>query len=100
MSNNQLADYCLLCLVGGVMNVEKIQEPLTVLVSFSAGSARPLQFRWHGRTHKVDTVNAHWTDRHGDVYGLYYSLQSGGQTYIVHFSSKEVQWWLDEVVVE
>lgn len=82
------------------MNVEKIQEPLAVLAAFSGGSAQPVRFRWNGRTHKVETVNAHWVDRRGDLYELYYSLQSGGQTYIVHFSSKELQWWLDEVVVE
>jgi hypothetical protein len=82
------------------MNIEKIQEPLVVLVSFSGGAARPLRFRWNGRTYPVEAVNAHWVDRHGDLYELYYSLQSGGQTYLVHFSSKELQWWLDEIVME
>jgi len=97
------------------MNIEKIHEPLAVLASFSGGAAQPVRFRWQGRTYKVEAVNARWIDRgpqaqctglggpddrQGEVYELYYSLQSGGQTYIVHFSSKELQWWLDEVVVE
>lgn len=82
------------------MNIEKIQEPLTVLASFSGGAAKPVQFRWNGRTYRVDTVNAHWVDRHGDLYDLHYSLQSGGQTYVIHFSGKELQWWLDETIVE
>ncbi len=82
------------------MNIEKIHEPIAVLAAFSGGTARPVRFRWQGRTHNVQVVNTDWTDRQGDVYALYYSLQSNGQTYIVHFDSKELQWWLDEVVME
>jgi hypothetical protein len=82
------------------MNIEKIQEPIPVLAACSGGAMEPLRFRWGGRTYKVQAVNARWVDRQGDVYSLCYSLQCDAQTYLVHFSSKEVQWWLDEVIVE
>lgn len=86
--------------VGAAMNIEKIQEPVAVLASFRGGAAKPLRFSWAGRTYCVDVVNGAWTDRQGDIYSLHFSVQSGGQTYYLHFSSKQVQWWLDEIVTE
>lgn len=82
------------------MNIEKIDQPVAVLASFTGGQAQPLRFRWGRATYKVDAVNGRWIDRQGDVYCLHYSVQSGGQTYYLHFSSKQVQWWLDQMITE
>ena len=82
------------------MNIEKINEPLSVLASFGGGKIEPLRFRWTSRTYKVDRINGRWIDRQGDVYCLHYSLQSGDQIYYIHFSSKQVQWWLDQTITE
>ena len=82
------------------MNIEKIDEPIVVLASFKGGTAEPLRFRWAGRLYKVDAINGRWTDRQGDIYSLHFSIQSGGQTYYLHFSSKQVQWWLDQTITE
>jgi len=81
------------------MNIEKIGEPIRVLAVCSAGRIEPIRFCWGERTYKVDCVNGRWTDRRAESYSLHYSLQAGNETYYIHFSSKEVQWWLDEVVV-
>lgn len=106
------------------MNIEKIGQPVAVLASFSGGQATPLRFRWGSRTLKVDAVNGRWIDRQGEVFcldcpkrrspalersadkerpmvkSLHYSVQSGGQTYYLHFSSEQVQWWLDQIITE
>jgi hypothetical protein len=82
------------------MNIEKIDEPIRVLAVFSGGAIEPLRFRWGGRTYKIDRVNGRWTDRGQDGYSLHYSVQVGQETYHVHFSGPEVQWWLDRVVTE
>ncbi|MHC4983833.1 MAG: hypothetical protein ACYTF6_11800 [Planctomycetota bacterium] len=83
------------------MNIEKIDEPIRVLAVFSAGAIDPLRFRWGKRTYKIDRINGRWTDRSGnDGYSLHYSVQVGQETYYIHFSSTEVQWWLDEVIVD
>jgi hypothetical protein len=82
------------------MNIEKIGEPIAVLASFTGGKADPLRFRWAGRTYKVQVINGRWTDRQGDLYSLHYSVPCDGQTYYLHFSSKQVQWWLDETITE
>ncbi len=81
------------------MNVEKISEPIRVLAVCAAGAIDPVRFRWGQRTYKIDSVNARWTDRHRDGCSLHYSVQVGSETYYIHFSTRRVQWWLDEVVV-
>jgi hypothetical protein len=82
------------------MNVEQIDEPIRVLAVFSGGGVRPLRFRRAGRTYRINAVNGQWVDRQGDSYSLHFSVQVGGETFLIHFSSREVQWWLDQVVVE
>jgi hypothetical protein len=85
--------------VSQAVNIEKIGEPIRVLAAFSGGAVQPLRFKWHGRTYKVEAINGRWVDRQGETYSLHYSAQVGLETYYLHFSSKEIQWWLDEVVV-
>jgi len=82
------------------MRIERIGEPVGVLADFSGGTAEPLRFRWNGRTYEVDRVNARWIDRQGDIYSLHYSVQVGQETYFLHFAGAEVQWWLDQVILE
>ncbi|MGB2824946.1 MAG: hypothetical protein WBF17_28505 [Phycisphaerae bacterium] len=82
------------------MKVEEIGEPIRVLVVFSGGGAEPMRFRWQQRTYKIDRINAHWVDRQCEGYCLHYSVQVGEETYYIHFASGEVQWWLDQVVIE
>jgi hypothetical protein len=82
------------------MNIDKVGQPIAMLASFAGGKAQPLRFRWGRGTYPVEAVNGQWIDRQGDVYCLHFSVQSGGQTYLLHFSSKQVQWWLDQVITE
>ena len=82
------------------MRIENINEPVSVLASFSGGACQPLRFRWHGRTYKVDAVNGRWIDRGPDGDSLHYSVQAGDETYYLHFAQKDVQWWLDQLMAE
>jgi hypothetical protein len=81
------------------MNIETIGEPIRVLADCSGGAMQPLRFRWHGRTYRVEAVNGRWVDRQGEAYCLHFSVQVGDETYRIHFSSVQVQWWLDDVIV-
>jgi hypothetical protein len=80
------------------MHIETIDEPIRVLAAFAGGRCDPLRFRWGRRAYRVDRVNARWIDRQGDTYALHYSVQSGEETYYLHFAAGEVQWRLDKVV--
>ena len=82
------------------MKIEEIGEPIRVLALFSGGSVEPLRFRWNGRTYRIERTNAQWIDRQCDGYSLHYSVQVGDETYTLRFASGEVQWWLDQVVLD
>jgi len=81
------------------MTIEEIGEAIRVRADFAGGKARPVEFRWGRRNYRVKTINGEWADRHGDGYSLHYSVQAGGETYFLHFSSNDVQWWLDRVIL-
>ena len=82
------------------MNVERIEEPIRVLAVFSGGEVSPVQFRWKNREYDVFAVNARWLDRQPDACLRHYSVQAGDETYYLHFSSQDMQWWLDQVVLD
>lgn len=83
-----------------VMNIARIDEPIRVLAAFSGGGVEPLRFRWGDRAHEIDAVNGRWIDRSGEAPALHFSVQVGNETYYLHFATRDVQWWLDQVVVE
>ncbi len=88
-----------------MMNIERIDEPIRVLATFSNGQARPVRFRWGRRTYPIQEINGRWTDRgEGDSAGvaprLCYSVQSGDETYYLHFDTHDVQWWLEQVITQ
>jgi hypothetical protein len=82
------------------MNIVQIGEPIRVLAAFSGGTVEPLQFHWARRAHEIDAVNGRWIDRSGGQLRLHFSVQVGPETYYIHFSTHDVQWWLDQVAAE
>ena len=82
------------------MEIVQINEPIRVLAAFSGGGLDPLRFDWNGRGYEIEAVNGRWTDRNGANYTLHFSVQIGDESYYIHFAGREVQWWLDQVVVE
>ena len=82
------------------MRVEDIGERIEVLAVCSVGGVKPLRFTWSGRAYEIQTVNARWTDRAGGSYSLHYSVQVGDETYLLRFSGADLQWWLDQQMVD
>ena len=83
-----------------VMRIEQIGEPIRVLADCFGGAMRPVRFDWQGRRYDVAAVNGQWVDRQGDGYGLHFSVQVGDETYYLHFAGNQVQWWLDQVILD
>jgi len=83
-----------------LMNVEKIDTPIRVLADCSSGAVTPLRILWNNRTYRVDRVNGRWSDHSGDGPVLNFSVQVGNETFMVHFDLLDVQWWLDQIVIE
>jgi hypothetical protein len=81
------------------MNIEKINQPVSVVAEFAGGQCTPRRFVWQKRTLEVDAVNARWIDRGGDAPSLNYSVQAGEETYYLRFLTGAMQWWLEQVAV-
>jgi hypothetical protein len=82
------------------MRIETINEPVRVLAAFSGGQVSPVKFRWNTREMDVFAVNGRWRDRLGDGWAHHFSVEAGDETYYLHFSTVDMQWWLDQVIVE
>lgn len=82
------------------MLVETINEPVRVLAVFSGGQISPVKFRWKTREMDVFAVNARWRDRRGDDWAYHFSVEAGDETYYLHFATDDMQWWLDQVILE
>ena len=82
------------------MLIEKIGEPIRVVAAFSGGGVEPVGLRCHSRTYQIESINGQWIDRQNNSYSLHYSVQVGQETYYLHFSAQDVQWWLDEVILD
>ena len=82
------------------MLIEKIGEPIRVVAAFSGEGVEPLRFSWQGRIYQIEAINGQWVDRQNNNYSLHYSVQVGQEIYYIHFSSQDVQWWLDEVILD
>ncbi len=82
------------------MNVETIAEPVGVMAVFSNGEVNPVRFRWGGREYEIFAINGRWRDRQVGTCAYHYSVQVDEETYYLHFSSDDLQWWLDQVVLD
>jgi hypothetical protein len=82
------------------VQIQQVHEPIAVVAVFAGGRIDPKRFRWGRRTCPIEAINGRWTDRDEQNYRLHYSVQSGSETYFLHFSSAEVQWWLDKIITQ
>ncbi len=82
------------------MNVVEIDEVVQVLALFRHGEMRPLRFLWQKRGFRVEKVNGSWREREGDNFTLHFSVQVGSETYFLQFSSRAMQWRLEQMVLD
>ena len=82
------------------VNVVEIGEPIGMLAAFSGGSVQPREFSWRRKAYEIDAVNGKWIDRTRQCPSLHFSVQVGDETYYIHYSGSQTQWWLDQVITE
>ncbi len=82
------------------MKAISIHERVRVLAAFTEGRLSPVRFKWNHRTYAVEQVNGDWVDHRDEGDVRHFSVQVEGGTYFLHFSTSDMQWWLDELVPE
>lgn len=78
------------------MQVIALREPIPVLAAFRGGLVQPLRFQWQGQPYRVDQINGRWHVREGEFRNPHFSIQAAGDTWFLHFSTRDCQWWLDQ----
>jgi hypothetical protein len=83
------------------MRLERLDEAVKVRADFQGGKITPLLIRRGAREIKVARVTARWDDRRGAHKVHYFSVQAeSGDVYQLEFSSGDLLWKLDSVMLE
>lgn len=79
--------------------IEKIQEPIDVLASFSAGGrVMPRKFRWRGRVYDILGINQVHQARDGQSILQFFHCRDAGSPYRkLCFNNVTKVWTLDEL---
>jgi hypothetical protein len=81
--------------------IEKIQEPIEVLVKFLEGKIQPMRFRWRGRVFTVSAVTGTWIKRVGEHRVHYFSVGTGTKdSYELSFEARTTRWTLENIYLE
>lgn len=81
------------------MQVEELNEIVSVRADFSGGEIIPRMFKRNGKTYRVSAVNARWCDREGGHQSYCFSVQAGADTCFLSFDPGDMLWRLDKVVL-
>jgi hypothetical protein len=83
------------------MRLERLDEAVKVRADFQGGRVSPLLIKRGNQELKVERVTARWEDRRGAHKVHYFSVQvASGDVYQVEFSSGDLLWKLNSVMLE
>ncbi len=71
------------------------RDPVEVLALFRGGQLKPVQFRLHGRTYVVKTVDLAFSERKGRDKLLYFCVHDGTNTFRLAYSTDGSQWYME-----
>ncbi len=71
------------------------REPVTALVAFKLGQAKPLQFLWGNRTYQVKTVDLTYSEWKGRTKIHYFSVHDGTNSFRLSYFSDTLQWFVE-----
>jgi hypothetical protein len=81
------------------MQVEELDEIVSVRADFSGGEITPRIFKRNGRAYRIAAVNARWGDREGARPVHHFSVQVDGDTYFLSFHTGDMLWRLSKVIL-
>ncbi len=89
------------------MQVEELDEVVSVRADFSGGEITPRAFKRNGKTYRVSAVNTRWVDREGGhprnglarQASYHFSVQAGADTCFLSFHTGDMLWRLEQVIL-
>jgi len=80
--------------------LEKINEPIEVLVRFSGVKVLPQFFKWRGKTYRVEKINLVHKQGAGNDKIYYFSVSDSANFFRLAFFTRNLEWRLEELYYE
>ena len=76
--------------------LEKVNEPVEVLVKFNRQKVLPTFFKWRQKTYKVEKINMVHKKRSGNDKIYYFSVSDNANWFRLAFFTGDLSWKLEE----
>ena len=85
------------------MDIYRVNESIRVRADCHQGKFQPLQFQRGARKYRVTAIHTQWIDREGVFPLVHFAVEATGDRGTaaceMHFSTKELSWYLDRVAI-
>ena len=80
--------------------LEKVDEPIEVLVNFNKNKVIPTLFKWRGKIYHIEKLNLVHKQRQGNDKIYYFSVSNNANFFRLAFSTVDLSWRLEELYYE
>ncbi|MCX6796498.1 MAG: hypothetical protein NTW06_03295 [Candidatus Falkowbacteria bacterium] len=80
--------------------LEKVNEPIEVLVNFNRQRIRPTFFKWRGKTYRLEKLNLVHKTRDGNDKIYYFSVSDQANYFRLAFYTRDLSWKIEEIYCE
>ena len=77
--------------------LEKIDEPIEVLVNFNQHRVMPTFFKWRGKTYRIEKLNLVHKERSGNDKIYYFSVSDKVNYFRLAFFTRDLSWRIQEL---
>jgi len=79
---------------------EVLNDPISILVSFSQDKVLPLFFKWRNKKYKIEKLNLVHKKRDGKDTIYYFNVSDNANYFKLSFSTKDLAWKIEELYFE
>jgi hypothetical protein len=80
--------------------LEKVDDPIEVVVNFNAHQVMPTSFKWQGREYNVEKLNLVHKERDGNDKIYYFSVSDKVNYFRLAFFTRDLSWRIQEIFFE
>ena len=80
--------------------LEKMNDPIDVIVKFVGDKASPSFFKWRGQTYRVEKINLVHKERDGNDKVYYFSVSDKVNFFRLAFFTRDLSWRIQELFYE
>jgi len=77
--------------------LEKVDEPIEVLVNFNQHKVMPVSFKWRGKIYAIEKLNLVHKERSGNDKIYYFSVSDKINYFRLAFFTRDLSWRIQEL---